>query len=207
MKKINFTNLMARMLALMGLVVALVSCDKIKELLETPEYPDENFTIVGTWEYQIPPLVGGAPDPGAVYNATGRITFMEDMRFCFTIDTGQNEIKGFGTYTYSEDSGIGLEYDAYLKIEDDANEKDLINISHASFSDLISWGSNDWGDRVESDYLKVHSSIVTEYHRISTEPYEETIVPYFDGNSYGIVTHKGSCCVNLPISLDELYKN
>lgn len=48
MKKINLTNLMACMLALMGLVVALVSCDKIKELLETPEYPDENFTIVGT---------------------------------------------------------------------------------------------------------------------------------------------------------------
>lgn len=90
MKKINFTNLMVRMLALMGLIVALVSCDKIKELLETPEYPDENFTIVGTWEYQIPPLVGSAPDPGAVYNATGRITFTEDMRFCFTIDTDQN---------------------------------------------------------------------------------------------------------------------
>lgn len=58
---------------LVGAMCSLSSCEKIKELLETPEYPDENFTIVGTWEYYIPPLEGSAPDPGAVYNATGRV--------------------------------------------------------------------------------------------------------------------------------------
>ena len=62
---------------LVGAMCYLSSCEKIKELLETPEYPDENFTIVGTWEYYIPPLEGSAPDPGAVYNATGRVTFTE----------------------------------------------------------------------------------------------------------------------------------
>ena len=190
---------------LVGAMCSLSSCEKIKELLETPEYPDENFTIVGTWEYYIPPLEGSAPDPGAVYNATGRVTFTEDMRFCFTLDTNRGEVKGYGTYTYDEDSGVGLIYDTYLDIEEYAEKKGLIHISSAGFSDHISWGNNDYGDRVEQDYLKVHSNIVSEYHRVATEPYEEEVIPYHDGSNYGIVSHNGSCCVNLPVSLDELY--
>lgn len=201
MKKAVFNYVMLVVLSFVG-AMSFTSCEKIKELLETPEYPDEDFSIVGTWEYQIPPNIGTAPMPGAVYNATGRITFTEDMRFCFTIDTDKGEVKGYGTYDYNEDSGLTLNYGEYVDIQKYASSHHIISGQH-SFYDSINWGNE--GDEVRSDYLKVHSKLVSEYHRVSTEPYEETILPYHREDIYGLVNHKGECCVNLPVSLDELY--
>lgn len=203
MKKTVIGYMWSFILLLVG-AMSLTSCGKIKELLETPEYPDSDFSIVGTWEYHIPPNIGTAPIPGAVYNATGRITFTEDMRFCFTIDTDKGEVKGYGTYTYNEDSGLYLTYAEYVDIEEYASLHHVIVPSyHASFTDGINWGNE--GDEVSSDYLKVHSTLISEYHRVATESYEEIILPYHREDDYGFVTHKGECCVNLPVSLDELY--
>ena len=99
---------------------ALTSCG----LLETPEYPDSDFSIVGTWEYHIPALSGSKPKEGSIYNADGRITFTADGRFSFVIDSDQGEVKGCGTYEYDGDDegmdasgGIALEYDSYKEIE------------------------------------------------------------------------------------------
>lgn len=201
MKKTILKHMMTVVLFFIG-AMSLASCEKIKDLLNPPEYPDDDFSIVGTWEYQIPPNIGTAPRPGTVYNATGRITFTKDMRFCFTINTDKGEVKGYGTYGYNEDRGISLNYEEYVDIQDYASNHGIISGWHL-FYDSIDWGNP--GDEVRSDYLKVHSKLVSEYHRISTEPYEETILPYYREGLYGLVDHKGESCVNLPIPLDELY--
>lgn len=195
-------NYMMSFVFLLVGMFSLTSCEKIKDLLETPEYPDEDFSIVGTWEYHIPPNIGTAPWQGTVYNATGRITFTEDMRFCFTIDTDKGEVKGYGTYSYNEDSGLTLSYGKYVEIQDYALKHHIIS-GQRFFDDSINWGNS--GDEVRSDYLKVHSKLVSEYHRVSTEPYEEIILSYHSEGIYGLVNHKGESCVNLPVSLDELY--
>ena len=71
--------------------LAVSSCG----LLDTPEYPDGDFTIVGTWEYHVPALEGSSPNEGQVYNAEGQITFTTDKRFCFTLSTsGGIEVDG-----------------------------------------------------------------------------------------------------------------
>lgn len=175
---------------------AMTSCD----LLDTPEYPDDDFSIVGTWEYQIPPLEGSAPRPGQVYNATGWVTFTEDMRFCFTLDTDQGEVKSYGVYNYDEDSGIFLYYEEYMKMDIPSYEPEDFDLHRTGYQSLISWGNNDAGDVVSDDYLKVHSRTVGEYHRVATREYEEEIVPYIYGEDYHYVTHDGYSLVDLPIN-------
>ena len=45
-------------MALVTCLLALTSCGS----LETPEYPDSYFSIVGTWKYHIPALTGAGAE-------------------------------------------------------------------------------------------------------------------------------------------------
>lgn len=173
------------------------------ELLETPEYPDSDFNIVGTWEYKIPPCEGTEPEIGTIYNAVGRITFTEDMEFSFVIDANNIKAKGYGTYTYDEDSGICLTY----KVSNIADVIAGANLSQVTMRDChISWGNE--GDKVEDDYLRVHS-IPSEYRRIETLPLESILLPYRIPNSgtsttWSIVTHGGDSQYLIPVSDDPV---
>lgn len=172
------------------------------ELLETPEYPDSGFSIVGTWEYTIPPCVGTDP-AGDVFNAKGRITFTDDMKFSFEIDSDKGKLKGYGTYGYDEDSGLSLDYTSYEAMLKAAVDSGYYNGSQ-SFHDAINWGNS--GDIVEQDYLKVHSAPVTEYFRIDPQPYVEEVVTYEnydelkDETSWGMIMHDGMCGLELPVN-------
>ena len=180
--------------ALLLCALAVSSCG----LLDTPEYPDGDFTIVGTWEYHVPALEGSSPNEGQVYNAEGQITFTTDKRFCFTLSTDRGEVKGYGTYRVDEDSGVFLTYSGY----DEASQPVLGNCV-GCLEDIhsIGWG---WGealtdDRVEDDYLKTHTDI-EEYFRVETQPYEEVLAPYpaADGTAYYYVEHNGKVLFALP---------
>lgn len=172
---------------------------------DTEEYPDDDFTIVGTWRYHIPALTGSKPNEGQVYNADGRITFTSDMRFCFTLDTDCGEVKGYGRYKYIEDTGIQLWYDGYLPIAENACELDYLDlVPPLEDPSAIGWGWNAGvageSDIVRDDYLKVHTYPVEEYFRVATLPYEEVVMPYQpdgDGKSY-YVRHSGSSFFDLP---------
>lgn len=187
---------------------ALTSCG----LLETPEYPDSDFSIVGTWEYHIPALSGSKPKEGSIYNADGRITFTADGRFSFVIDSDQGEVKGCGTYEYDGDDegmdasgGIALEYDSYKEIE---LIELALKIPHAiidRYLGYIRWGNE--GDLVEDDYIVSEGR---EFYRVSEEPYDENLATYTYTNSkgeelYGLVDFGGDCMLSLPITLDRLY--
>ena len=174
--------------------LAMSSC-----ALDTPEYPDNDFTIVGTWEYHVPAWEGSTT-PAGVYNVDGRITFTEDLRFCFTLDTDRGEVKGFGTYRVNEDPGVCLSYDGYtdagnLSFGDCFGCIDVLYDIHS-----IGWGWDEslTGDRVEDDYLKTHTAI-EEYFRVAPQPYEEVVVPYMaaDGTAY-YVEHNGHRLFSLP---------
>ncbi len=190
----RFKNIWNAALLLGALAVS--SCG----LLDTPEYPDGDFTIVGTWEYHIPALEGSAPNEGWVYNADGQITFTADKRFCFTLSTDRGEVKGYGTYRVNEDSGVFLSYDGYtdagnLSFGDCFGCIDVLYDIHS-----IGWGWDEslTGDRVEDDYLKTHTAI-EEYFRVAPQPYEEVVVPYMaaDGTAY-YVEHNGHRLFSLP---------
>ena len=149
----------------------LVSCD----LMDPPEYPDKDFSIVGTWEYYIPPCTGTAPGDGDIYNAVGYITFTDDYRFSFVINSDNGEVKGYGTYVFNEDTGISLNYDSYKELQDLANKEGYIK-GFVGYSDGINWGK--WGDRVEDDYMLVHSGPVKEYKRVESRAFEDTVIFY-----------------------------
>ena len=168
---------------------ALTSCG----LLETPEYPDSDFSIVGTWEYHIPALSGSKPKEGSIYNADGRITFTADGRFSFD-DEGVDA-----------SGGIALEYDSYKEIE---LIELALKIPHAiidRYPGYIRWGNE--GDLVEDDYIVSEGR---EFYRVSEEPYDENLATYTYTNSkgeelYGLVDFGGDCMLSLPITLDRLY--
>lgn len=194
---------MARMLALMG----LVSCD----LLETPEYPDDDFSIVGTWEYQIPPLPENlipVLSEGSLYNATGWVTFTEDSCFSFTIESDQGNIHSYGTYEVDMDQGVTLKYDSYSIIDDFAYSHDYTNVSYGSFGSAISWGVE--GDEVTSDYIKIHDSntrFIVEYRRVSPQSYKPVITNYISNDGpykYRLVDHRGQSCISLSIPIEQL---
>ena len=177
-------------------VLAVSSCD----MLDTPEYPDSDFSIVGTWEYHVPALEGSAPYAGWVYNADGWITFTEDMRFCFTLETDRGTVKGYGTYRQDDDTGIYLSYGGYTDAGNFAFGDCIGCIDMLDDIHSIGWG---WGesmtdDRVEDDYLKTHTYI-GEYFRVETRPYEEVVMPYMaaDGKAY-YVEHNGQTIFDLP---------
>ena len=189
-------------------VFALTSCG----LLETPEYPDSDFSIVGTWKYHIPALSGARPQEGSIYNADVLITFTADGRFSFVIDSDQGEVKGCGTYEYDGDdegvdasSGIALEYDSYKEIETMGRTVHVLNGSRDRYPGYISWGNE--GDLVEDDYIVSEGR---EFYRVSEEPYDENLATYTYTNSkgeelYGLVDFGGDCMLSLPITLDRLY--
>lgn len=186
-----------------GLVLALAlfgACE------ESEEYPDENFTIVGTWRYHVPALTGSAPNEGYVYNADGLITFTEDMRFCFTLDTDRGEVKGYGKYKFVDDTGIELLYDGYENVAAYGCELGYLDMMPLLGYDLaIGWGWDETltGDIVRDDYLKVHTTPVSEYFRVTTQSYEEDVQPYLpeaDGVFY-YVTHEGRTLFDLPVRL------
>ena len=182
--------------------LTLTSCG----LLDTPEYPDSDFSIVGTWEYYIPALTGSAPEKGHVYNADGWITFTEDMQFSFTLNSDRGEVKGYGTYRYDPDSGVSFEYGPYDEVEDLG--KDYI-LSGSSGIPSINWGNE--GDLVEMDYLRVHTEPY-EFHRVSQRPFEDTICTYSvpvwkDSCHYYVVDHAGWSRLELRVSLGEILKN
>ena len=154
-------------------VLAVSSC-------ETPEYPDSDFSIVGTWEYHVPAWEGSVA-PKGVYNVDGYITFTDDLRFCFTLFTDQGEVKGHGTYVYHEDSGIVLVYEGYQEKADLAEEKGYLKgLPDLGDANAIGWGWES-NDKIEDDYMKVHSS-VPEYFRVTTRPFEEEVRPYLSGD-------------------------
>ena len=172
--------------------LAMSSC-----ALDTPEYPDNDFTIVGTWEYHVPAWEGSTT-PAGVYNVDGRITFTEDLRFCFTLDTDRGEVKGHGTYVYHEDTGIVLVYEGYRDKVQLAYDKGYIKGKpDLGDANAIGWGWSS-SDRVEDDYLKVHTT-VPEYFRISTLPFEEEVRPYLSGDgTYYYVGHNGASFLAVP---------
>lgn len=183
-----------------GLVLALAlfgACE------ESEEYPDENFTIVGTWRYHVPALTGSAPREGYVYNADGRITFTADMRFCFTLYTDCGEVKGCGSYKYNEDTGIDLVYDGYTPVAERAVELGVYDL--VPFVDEVGaigwgWGESMGGDIVRDDYLKVHTTPVPEYFRITDTTYEDAVQPYRPEGSdvCYYVTHDGESLFHVP---------
>lgn len=173
---------------------------------DSEEYPDENFTIVGTWRYHVPALTGMAPREGYVYNADGRITFTADMRFCFTLDSDCGEVKGYGTYEYNEDSGIYLVYDGYTPIAERTVELgiyDLVPFVYEHNAIGWGWGESMGGDIVRDDYLKVHTIPVPEYFRIDTAPYEEVVQPYRPngGAACYYLAHDGESLFDTPYEL------
>lgn len=185
----------------------LASCSSAEE--ETPEYPDENFSIVGTWEYDIPPCIGFAPSEGYIYNASGYITFTDDNRFSFTIDSDNGPVKGYGTYTVDEDLGVYLVYTPYKEIETQAREEGYIHYSSDIYQEYISWGN--YGDRVEEDYMLVHSVPVKEYRRINDVPDADMQVSFYRASDAALeddwyfVSHSGTGFGNLPNEFVELY--
>lgn len=204
MKKAVFNYVMLVVLSFVG-AMSFTSCEKIKELLETPEYPDEDFSIVGTWEYQIPPCVGTSPLEGQVYNATGYITFTADEQFSFVLNSDNGLVKGYGTYEYDEDSGISLYYASYKEIEIEGREEGYIHTIIDGYREYISWGNE--GDLMEDDYMKVHTSPM-EYHRVESQPFEETVMAYRVPSAaldddWHLVSHSGSSFLEVP---DEYVK-
>ena len=183
--------------------LALTSCG----LLDTPEYPDSDFSIVGTWEYHIPALTGSAPEKGEIYNADGWITFTEDMRFSYTINSDRGEVKGYGTYVYDPDSGVDLTYELWDEIEDYASSKNAV-LSWRSYGYMIHWGQE--GDRVESDYMRLTND-VGEFFRVSQLAYEDTITAYSvpvgkDSCHYWLVDFSGDGFLEMKISLEDILK-
>lgn len=177
---------------------------------DTEEYPDGNFTIVGTWRYHVPALTGSKPNEGQVYNAEGRITFTSDMRFCFILDTDRGEVRGCGRYQYIEDTGIHLWYDGYLPIAEKACGLGYLSlVPPLEDPSAIGWGWNGditgVSDIVRYDYLRVHTYPIEEYFRIETLPYEEVVMPYQpDGEAKSYyVSHDGQRMFALPEPLYE----
>ena len=191
-------------MALVTCLLALTSCGS----LETPEYPDSNFSIVGTWKYHIPALTGAGAEKGSVYNADGWITFTDDGHFSFVIESNKGDVKGCGTYTYDEDSGVSMEYDSYKDIEMMAREVNILRQNQDRYVDGFNWGNE--GDRVEQNYIKVHTLPVSEFYRVSDEPYDSEVATYFftdnDGEDcYSLLGFGGRSELILPFSLNELY--
>ena len=186
-----------------------VLCLALLSSCESAEgYPDSDFSVVGTWRYHIPPVEGGAPVDRYLYNADGVITFTADRRFCFTLYTGQGEVKGCGQYK-EDDTGIWLIYDRYRSIAHDAHELGMLGITGDSNFEIMAFG---WGwdasltgvaDEVRNDYMRVHTGRATEYFRIDEQPYEEVVEPYQpdpEGDFY-YMTHDGGSLFELPEKL------
>lgn len=190
-----------------------VSCDLTKDDSKeskegASEYPDENFSIVGTWEYNIPPCTGFAPTDGCIYNALGYITFTDDNKFSFVINSDNGKIRGYGTYDLDEDLGLHLIYAPYKEIEIQAREKGYIRYSRDIYQDYISWGN--YGDRIEENYMLVHSTPVREYKRIQSQGFDNTVSTYRSPDSaleddWYLVSHSGTRFEKLPNEFVKLY--